>query len=134
MTLRKCITDTCMFENGSKNYQGRFSECSKSNKIVRVFAEPESDKCPVQILDTYLSKLPENPPAFYLQWLPRVPEDTSRPWYKRVRVGINPLKMMATISECTNLPVRYTNHSLRATAATRMLLGCSLVEYRKGCW
>ena len=54
-------------ENGSKNYQGRFSECSKGNKIVEVFAEPESERCPVRILDSYLSKLPENPPAFYLQ-------------------------------------------------------------------
>ena len=88
---------------------------------MRVFAEPESDRCPVRIIDTYLSKLPENPPAFYLQWLPRVPADAAQPWYKRVQVGINPLKkMMPTISERANLPIRYTNHSLRATAATRM--------------
>ena len=36
-------------------------------------------------------------------------------------MGINPLKkMMPTISERAKLPVRYTNHSLRAAAATRM--------------
>ena len=57
-------------ENGSKNFQGRSSECGKGNKIVEVFAEPESDRCPVRVLDMYFSKLPENPPAFYLQWLP----------------------------------------------------------------
>ena len=62
-----------------------------------------------------------SPPAFYLQWHPRVPESPIEPWYKRVRVGINPLKkMMPTISERAGLAVRYTNHSLRATAATRM--------------
>ena len=27
-------------ENGWKNYQGRFTECGKGNKIVKVFAEP----------------------------------------------------------------------------------------------
>lgn len=76
-------------ENGSKNYQGHLSECGQSNKVVHVYAELESDKCPVHILDTYFSKLPDNLPAFYLQWLSRVPADTSQPWYKKVRVGIN---------------------------------------------
>ena len=87
-------------ENGSKNYQGRFSECGQSNKIVRAFSQPESNRCPVRVLDAYLSKLPENPPAFYLQWLSKVPDDATRPWYKRMRIGINPLKkMMTTISQ-----------------------------------
>ena len=100
-------------ENGSKNYQGRFSECDKGKKMVEVFAEPESDRCPVRVLDMYFSKLSKNPPAFYHQWLPRVPEDSSQPWYKRVQVGINLLKnMMPKISERANVPVRYTNHSL----------------------
>ena len=36
-------------------------------------------------------------------------------------MGINSLKkMMPNITERANVPVRYTNHSLRATAATRM--------------
>ena len=119
-------------ENGSKNYQGYFSESNKSNKIVKVFAEPESDKCPVRILDSYLSKLPKNPPAFYLQWLTRVPESSIQPWYKRVRVGINPLKrMMPTISERAKLPVRYTNHSLRATSCYSNVC---FWNSRKGCW
>ena len=62
-------------ENGSKNYQGCFSERGQKNKVVHAYAEPESDRCPVRILDVYLSKLPENPPAFYLQWLPQTPAD-----------------------------------------------------------
>ena len=45
----------------------------------RVYAEPDSSTCPVRILDTYLSKLPHNPPAFYLQWMPKTPKDPSRP-------------------------------------------------------
>ena len=74
-------------ENGSKNCQGRFSECGQNNKVVHTYAEPESDRCPVHILGAYVSKLPKNPPAFYLQWLPQILADPTRPWYKRVRVG-----------------------------------------------
>ena len=86
-----------------------------------MFAEPRSNRCPVRILDSYLAKLPANPSAFYLQWLPRVPKNPTQPWYKQTRVGINPLKnMMPTISARAGLGVRYTNHSLRATAATCM--------------
>lgn len=43
-------------ENGSKNYQGRFSETGQSNKIVCAYAQPDSDRCPVRILDLYLKQ------------------------------------------------------------------------------
>ena len=45
-------------ENGSINYQGRFSETGQRNKVVRAYAQPGSNRCPVLILDRYLSKLP----------------------------------------------------------------------------
>ena len=36
-------------------------------------------------------------------------------------MGVNPLKsMMAKVSELARLPVKYNNHSLRATSASRM--------------
>ena len=36
-------------------------------------------------------------------------------------MGVNPLKtMMAKVSELAGLPVKYNNHSLRATSASRM--------------
>lgn len=108
-------------ENGSKNHQGRFAEVGQENKVVRCYAQLDSSRCPVLILDRYLSKLPPNPPAFYMQWLVKTPIDSSRPWYKSTPVGVNPLKsMMPKMSELASLPVRYTNHSLRATATTRM--------------
>ena len=123
-------------ENGSKNYQGRFSKCGKGNKIVKVFAEPESDRCPVHVLIMYFSKLPDYPTSILFQWLPRGPEDSSQPWYKTVQVGINPLKkMMPTVSESANVPVRYTNHSLRATAATRNVhLRCAREDREQSHW
>ena len=39
-------------ENGSKNYQGRFSETGQVNKIGRAYAQPDSgSRCPVRVLD-----------------------------------------------------------------------------------
>ena len=39
-------------ENGSKNYQGRFSEMGQAIKMGRAYAQPNSsDRCPVRILD-----------------------------------------------------------------------------------
>ena len=107
-------------EYGSKNHQGKFDERG-SNKVNRAYAQLESDKCPVRILDLYLSKLPSNPKAFYLQPLPEAPMDPGKSWYKTTPMGVNSLKMMMPrVSELAGLRNRYTNHSLRATAATRM--------------
>ena len=75
-------------ENGSKNYQGRFSEIGQSNKIVRAYAQPNSDHCPVYILDLYLSKLPPGSTAFYMQPKQRAPEP-GQPWFKSTPVGVN---------------------------------------------
>ena len=99
-------------ENGSKNYQG-----------VRAFAQPTSERCPVHILDLYFSKLPPNATAFYMQPMMNVPVDPTRPWFKKTPVGVNTLKnMMSKISELAGLPVRYTNHSIRATSTSRMFI------------
>lgn len=68
-------------EHGSKNHQGKFAEID-SNKVSRAFAQPESSHCPVQILDLYLSKLPCDSKALYMQPLQAVPSDPQRPWYK----------------------------------------------------
>ena len=103
-------------ENGSKNYQGRFSETGQGNKVGRTYAQPTlGNRCPVRILDSYLSKLPSGPTAFYLQPLQKPPADSSKPWFKNMPMGVNPLKtMMAKVSELAGLPVKYNNHSLRA--------------------
>ena len=107
-------------EYGSKNHQGKFDE-GGANKVNRAYAQPESDKCPVRILDLYLLKLPSNPKAFYLQPLPEAPMDPGKSWYKTTPMGVNSLKMMMPrVSELAGLRNRCTNHSLRATAATRM--------------
>ena len=109
-------------ENGSKNYQGRFNETGQPNKVGRAYAQPDSgSRCPVRIFDLYLEKLPSGSTAFYMQPLQKRPAKPSQPWFKNMPVGVNPLKnMMAKVSKLAGLSVKYTNHSLRATSASRM--------------
>ena len=76
----------------------------------------------MRLLDFYI-KLPENPPGFHLRPLERAPEDPLKPWYAKVKVVVNTLKEFLPeieISEKAGIGVRYTNHSVRATAVTRM--------------
>ncbi len=105
----------------SKNNMHRFKDINNTNKCVRAYADPDAEDCLVRLLDFYIKKLPENPPGFYLRPLGNAPEDTKKPWYAKVRVGVNTLKgFLPEISEKAGIGVRYTNHSLRATAVTRM--------------
>ena len=48
--------------------------------------------------------------------------ESGQSWYKSTPVGVNPLKNMTKISELGGLPIKYTNHSLRATSALCMFI------------
>ena len=63
----------------SKNNQHRFKDCKVKNKKVRSYAQPGSEKCLVTLLDTYLSKLPQDSTFFYMRPLEGFPEDPSTP-------------------------------------------------------
>ncbi len=82
-----------------------------------VYARPGCDRCLVKLLDVYLS----NPPGFYLRPLGIVLSG-DRAWFCRSRVGVNKLKtFLPEISAESGLTDNHhTNHSLRATAVTRM--------------
>ena len=101
-------------KNGSKNYKGHFSETWQTNKILGAYAQPNSDRCPVCILDLYLSKFAPRSTVFYMQPKQRAPESSRL--CKSTPVGVNPLKnMMTKISELGGLKIKYTNHSLSLT-------------------
>lgn len=105
----------------SKNSQHWFKDINATNKLVQVYAKPETERCAVKLLDFYLTKLPPNPPAFYVRPLNAAPVDTEKPRYCRKSVGVSKLKsILPELSEEAGLDTRYTNHSLRATAVTRM--------------
>ena len=65
----------------SKNNQHRFKDINLTNKVVRSYASPGSNRCLVKLLDTYLSKLVPNAMHFYMRPLPKAPTDASTPWY-----------------------------------------------------
>lgn len=105
----------------SKNNQHRFKDINSTSKSVKAYAQPGSDRCLVKLLDLYLSKLPPDPPALYMRPLDHKPVDNKKPWFCNARVGINTLKkVVPNLSEDAAINVHYTNHSLRATAVTRM--------------
>ena len=108
----------------TKNNQHRFKDINLTNKVVQSYASPGSNRCLVKLLDTYLSKLVPTAMHFYMRPLPKAPTDASKPWYTKQRVGINTIKeIVPKICAGCELQNTYTNHSLRATAITRMFTG-----------
>ena len=105
----------------SKNNQHRFKDINMRSKKVRAYAVPGSERCIVKLLDTYLPLLPSNSPNFYMRALEKFPSDPKKCCMTNQRVGINMLKnILSELSEKAGLETHYTNHSLRATAITRM--------------
>jgi hypothetical protein len=125
--------DDCSVYNGdtyyeyiefvSKNNQHRFRDIHLRNKCVKAYANCGSEKCVVKILDFYKTKIPADTKAFYIRPLQKVPADPNKSWFSNVPVGGNTLNtVMNEISEIVkddSIP-KYTNHSLRATAASRL--------------
>ena len=112
-------------------------------KTVRAYSnEANPERCIIRLYKLYLSKLHNDlpPDAFYFK--PKEITSPSDPvWFTRQVLGVNTLaKIVSTI--CTNggLAGHRTNHSLRATAATRMYdlefdeqLVCETTGHRSHC-
>ena len=102
-----------------KTIQGGIG-CKNSRKIVHVYPASDERRCPVRILKKYIRLMP--PPKtcqkFYLR--PR-PKFTHTVWYCDQPYGNH--KLSSTIKlMCAKagLKGKFTNHSLRATSASRM--------------
>ena len=105
----------------SKNNQHRFKDINTQNKVIRAYALPGNRKCIVKMLDKYLSLLPPDAPYFYMRANEKFCEEQAGSTFTRQRVGVNMLKtVLPLLSKESGIEVRYTNHSLRATAITRM--------------
>ena len=103
----------------AKNNQHRFKDINMKNKCTRAYALPGNERCVVKLLDAYLTLLPPNAPYFYMRVLDDA--DPTKRCVTKQRVGINSLKnILPELSEKSGVGVHYTNHSLRATAITRM--------------
>ena len=83
----------------------------------RMYAQPEDPLCPVKSFDLYLSKLHPKCEAFFQR--PNANYARNNVWYVNSPVGKNMInEFMKTISVKGKMSQVYTNHCLRATAAT----------------
>ena len=120
-----CYTYT---EYGSKNRSGGLKQLSQENKVVHQYESANAEKCPVRLLDKYISKLPPDAKkndVFYLKPKANIPHDPMAPWFLNVPVGRNMLAgTMKTMALEGSLEKTVTNHSLVAYGVTK----CSNVK------
>ena len=94
-------------------------------RFVWVYLSENPVRCPVRIVDKYVSLLPPVKPGkkanFYLRSLEKfMPVQ----WYGEQVVGINTLKkVMGEIAKTAKLDGFVSNHSLRRTGTTRLFRG-----------
>ena len=105
----------------SKTNQGGLLHRKKQPKQVTHHVNVESsDRCLVRMFKLYNSRCPADRPddAFYLRPLSRPKGDV---WYQRSPVGHNTLgSTIPRLFKAAGISGHFTNHSLRATSATRM--------------
>ncbi|XP_076879189.1 uncharacterized protein KIAA1958-like [Brachyhypopomus gauderio] len=112
-------------ENGGKFVTLSFNEETKNHKTHQerdrelrrgAMFQCAGEMCPVASFELYVSKLPVDTPAFYLQ--PKKSAHLSDAvWYSAMPLGVNQLsKMLPRICKEAGTSRVYTNHCLRATA------------------
>ena len=114
----KCLVyreDTC-----TKANDGGIAHMKKERKIVWVYPSENVERCPVRIVEKYLSLCPSYfvKKNFYLQSLQK-----TKPfqWYGEQVVGSGTLsKVVKKLLNDAKIDGYFTNHSLRRTAPTRL--------------
>ena len=113
-------------EDSSKNHQGGLKQRKVVSKKVKHFANTQDPaRCFVRIFQLYLSKLPTDAPesSFYFKPVSKFAQSTA--WFSKQPIGHNTLtKMMSSICISAGVQGFKTNHSLRATSATRLYQKC----------
>ena len=109
-------------EDMSKNNPGGLKGRKHQPKVVVHHANDSNPtRCFVRIYKLYQSKCPPDRPnnAFYLK--PAIMKSTSQFWYTHAPIGHATLaKTVARMCMAAGIPGYKTNHSLRATTATRL--------------
>ena len=109
-------------ETVSKTYRGGIKHRRVDPHTAKAYENFDNEqRCPVKIFEKYISKLPttlSNVSAFYFKPLIRPKPDI---WFASTPVGHNFLRdMVKNIMSLAGFEGHYTNHSLRATTATRL--------------
>ena len=105
----------------TKTNDGGIGSIKKDRKSVWIFPTENVVRCPVRLIDKYISLCPEvtmnsKKANFYLRSLEK---PYPAQWYSTQPVGKNTLsKVIAKMLKSGNLDGYFTNHSLRRTSAT----------------
>ncbi len=119
----RCLRFT---ENLSKTNQGGIRDIKKKRKSVLAYPnEIQPERCICKIYEKFISVRPPNKTELYLKPL----EDSTKPiWYSLQNIGVNKLRnVVKDLCKSANFTGFFTNHSLRASAATR-LFNCGVEE------
>ena len=102
-----------------KTNQGGLQSKS-NNKIVYVYPSSDLNKCPVRLYKKYIGLLPSGKACGKLYLRPKQ-KKTPSTWYCDQPFGKNKVgNTVRDICKIAGIEGRFTNHSLRATSATRM--------------
>lgn len=109
-------------EDLSKTNQGGLEHRKVTKKVSCAYENSaEPDKCVVHLYRKYVSLRPSDPkcpPDLYLRPLVHVKENC---WYTMQPMGVNTIsKIVSTLAKQVGIEGKVTNHSCRATSATRM--------------
>ena len=94
--------------------------CKRSNKVVYVYESVSLRKCPVHLYEKYIGLLPKPKSCKKLYMCLRM-WFSPKVWYCDQPYGVN--KVSSTVKKLcksAGLKGKFTNHSLRATSASRM--------------
>ena len=107
----------------TKTNDGGLSNLKKERKIIWVYPSDNINRCPVRIVDKYMSLIPDVKPKtkkynFYLRSLEK---PNPAQWYGEQVVGRHTLtKVVGKLLQKANLGGFYSNHSLRRSGTTRL--------------
>ena len=113
-------------DSTTKTNDGGLNHMRKQRKLVWVYPSDNVLRCPVRIIDKYVSLLPPVTPKskktnFYLRRLEKL---TPAQWYGEQVVGLNTLRSyMKEMAKEAKIDLFITNHSLRRSGTTRLFRG-----------
>ena len=114
-----------------KNHRGGFGTKCQSNKVVTIYANPDSEpRCVVYLLDFYFSKFPKPPESMDCFYLPKAPTSNEAPWFEPNPIGKNTLgKFVEKMCKEAGIAGKKNNHSLRATGASAVFCSSTRKTY-----
>ena len=104
----------------TKTHDGGLKDMRHDRKIVWVYPSEDVNRCPVRLVEKYLSLCPNytKKSNFYLQSLQK---PTPKQWYAGQVVGENSIsKVVKSLMQEANIEGFFTNHSLRRSGGSHL--------------